>query len=184
MNTELSASSPYELLRSIQARSQAKAFGLPQKTEVRRTWSGIGFRFGGHHLVVPMGEVAEILEYPTLTRVPNAKSWVLGIANIRGSLLPVMDLKGFVEGENARVGRNSRVLVTHQENMSSGVLVDEVLGMRHFFEEEKLQGTGVFAESLRPFLDDGYRQGSQEWGVFSMKKLIESPKFMEVAGRG
>lgn len=183
MNTEPSTS-PYELLQTIQARSQAKAFGLPQKTEVRRTWSGIGFRFGGHHLVVPMGEVAEILEYPELTRVPNARFWVLGIANIRGSLLPVMDLKGFIEGENARLSRNSRVLVTHQENTSSGVLVDEVLGMRHFFEEEKLQDTHGFADTLRPFLEDGYRQGSREWGVFSMRKLIENPKFMEVAGRG
>ncbi|MCG6935614.1 MAG: chemotaxis protein CheW [Proteobacteria bacterium] len=183
MNTELSLP-PYELLQNIQARSQAKAFGLPQKTEVRRTWSGIGFRFGGHHLVVPLGEVAEILEYPDLTRVPNAKPWVLGIANIRGSLLPVLDLKGFVEGSNTKLSRISRVLVTHQENISSGVMIDEVLGMRHFFEEEKLQDVSEFADTLKPFLDDGYKQGEQNWGVFSMRKLILSPKFMEVAGRG
>jgi twitching motility protein PilI len=182
MNTQQGLT-PYELLQHIQARSQAKAFGLPQKTEVRRTWSGVGFRFGDHYLVVPMGEIAEILEYPELTRVPHAKPWVLGIANIRGSLLTVIDLNGFIEGKNTKLSRNSRVLVTQQENMSSGLLVDEVLGMRHFFEEEKLPDTSEFKDTLRPFLNDGYRQGDQEWGVFSMYKLIDNPGFMEVAGR-
>lgn len=183
MNAEQSLA-PYELLQNIEARSQARAFGLPQQVEVRRTWSGIGFRFGEHFLVVPMGEIAEILEYPALTRLPNAQSWVKGIANIRGSLLPIMDLNGFIEGENTALSRSSRVLVTHQASLSTGLLIDEVLGMHHFFEEEKLNDTNEFAGKLQPFLDGGYRQGQRNWGVFSMTKLTEHPQFMEVADRG
>ena len=63
---------PYELLREIERRSQTKALGLPQQIEVRRTWSGIGFRVGVAKLVAPMREVGEILEYPDLTHVPSA----------------------------------------------------------------------------------------------------------------
>ncbi len=177
------ALSPFELLREIEVRSQTQALGLPQQIEVRRTWSGIGYRMGDIRLVSPMGEIAEILEYPSLSRVPSAQPWVLGIANIRGSLLPIMDLKGFVEGENTHLSKRSRVLVIQSGELSCGLVVDEVLGLRHFFEEEKIPQMTTLDERLHAFLDGGYRQGEANWGVFSMLKLAAHPRFLEVAAR-
>jgi len=174
---------PYELLREIEQRSQTKALGLPQQIEVRRTWSGIGFRLGDAQLVAPMGEVGEILEYPDLTRVPSAMAWVKGIANIRGSLLPIMDLNGFITGDLTRLQRRSRVLVMRRGGLNCGLLVDEVMGLRHFFEEEKLSAVEGVADELHTFVEGAYRQGEQTWGVFSMRKLAENPKFMEVTAR-
>ena len=174
---------PYELLRDIEQRSQTKALGLPQQIEVRRTWSGIGFRLGDAQLVAPMGEVGEILEYPDLTRVPSAMAWVKGIANIRGSLLPIMDLNGFICGDLTRLQRRSRVLVMRRGGLNCGLLVDEVMGLRHFFEEEKLSVVEDVADKLHTFVEGAYRQGEQIWGIFSMRKLAENPQFMEVTAR-
>jgi twitching motility protein PilI len=184
MSEALRSLPPFELLRKIEARSQAKALGLPQQIEVRRTWSGIGFRAGSSRLVTPMGEIAEILEYPGMTRVPSALPWVKGIANIRGSLLPVMDLYGFVSGSHTVPGRRSRVLVMRHENFECGLLVDEVLGLRHFFEEEKQPGPEGVTDEFAPFVEGAYRQGDTVWGIFSPRKLAETPAFMEVASRG
>ena len=175
---------PYELLREIEQRSQTKALGLPQQIEVRRTWSGIGFRLGAIQLVAPMGEVGEILEYPDLTQVPSAKAWVKGIANIRGSLLPIMDLNGFITGELTQLQRRSRVLVLQRGGLNCGLLVDEVLGLRHFFEEEKLSAVEGIGEEMQTFVEGAYRQGEQTWGIFSMRKLADNPQFMEVTARG
>ncbi len=174
---------PYDLLRDIEARSKSQALGLPQQIEVRRTWSGIGFQMGHSQLVSPMGEIAEILEYPPLTRIPSAHHWVRGIANIRGSLLPVIDLQGFVVGENTQLERRSRVLVIEQGDLSCGLLIDAVFGLRHYFEEEKLDDVQTFADPVQEFLDGGYRQGDVDWGIFSMKKLAQHPRFREVAVR-
>ncbi len=178
------AGTPYELLRTIEQRSRERALGLPQQIEVRRTWSGIGFRFGAHHLVAPMGEITEILEYPSLTRVPSALPWVRGIANVRGSLLPIMDLKGFVTGEQTELTRRSRVLVVQRGDLRTGLLVDEVLGMRHFFDEEKLPRVDSLDPALQDFVEGAYRQGEQDWGVFSVDRLVENPRFREVAAQG
>ncbi len=178
------AETPYELLRSIEARSREKALGLPQQIEVRRTWSGIGFRFGPHHFVAPMGAITEILEYPSLTRVPSALPWVRGIANVRGSLLPIMDLKGFVTGEQTDLTRRSRVLVVQRGDLHTGLLVDEVLGLRHFFDEEKLPDAGELDPVVQDFVEGAYRQGEQNWGVFSLDKLVTNPRFREVAAQG
>ena len=174
---------PYELLREIEKRSQTKALGLPQQIEVRRTWSGIGFRLGETQLVAPMGDVGEILEYPSLTHVPSAMAWVKGIANIRGSLLPIMDLSGFILGEPIHLQRRSRVLVMRRRGLNCGLLVNEVMGLRHFFEEEKVATAEGIANKLSAFVDGAYRKGEQTWGLFSMRKLAETPEFMEVAAR-
>ncbi len=174
---------PYELLREIEQRSQSKALGLPQQIEVRRTWSGIGFRLGKTQLVAPMGDVGEILEYPKLTHVPSAMAWVKGIANIRGSLLPIMDLNGFIMDEPVNLQRRSRVLVMRRGGLNCGLLVDEVLGLRHFFEEEKVTTAKGIEKKLSAFVDGAYQQGEQTWGIFSMRKLAETPEFLEVAVR-
>jgi len=175
---------PFQLLREIETRSQQKALGLPQKAEVRRTWSGIGFRLGEQWLVSPTDEVLEILKYPALTRVPSALSWVKGIANIRGTLVPVMDLRAFLEGDPIKLARQSRVLVIQQGGFTSGLLVDEVLGMRHFFEEERSPDMPGFSENLSPYLGGAFKQGNQVWGIFDMRNLAKSPRFLEVASRG
>lgn len=175
---------PFALLRDIENRSQQKALGLPQKTEARRTWSGIGFRLGDQRLVSPTDEVLEILKYPSLTRVPSALSWVKGIANIRGSLVPVMDLKAFLGDDPIKLQRESRVLVIQQGGFTSGLLVDEVLGMRHFFEEERSNQMPEVSDNLASYLNGAFKQGNTVWGIFDMRNLAKSTRFMEVASRG
>lgn len=177
------STTPYILLRDIETRSRTRARGLPQQVEVRRTWSGIGFRVGDLLLVSSLGEISEMLIYPTLTRVPHAKSWVRGIANMRGMLLPIMDLRGFIEGTTTELGRRSRVLIIQHENLSAGLLVDEAMGLRHFFDEERVGGLSSLPDAYSKFVVGGYKQGNTQWGVFSMDKLATHRGFLEVAAR-
>ncbi len=172
------------LLRQVEERSRQHALGLPQQVEVRRTWSGIGFRIDDLHLVTSLDEVREIFEFPSVTRVPGAREWVRGIANVRGMLLPIMDLKGFVTGTGADLGRRSRVIVLRFGDLAAGLLVDEVFGMRHFFDEEYTQTPPQAQEVLQAYLRGAYQQGTTHWGVFSMHALAEDPRFMEVGARG
>ncbi len=172
---------PILLLREYEQRCKATARGLPKQIEVKRTWDGIGFRVGQHKLVSALGDVHEILPYPELTRVPGTKPWVKGIANIRGNLLTVLDLRGFLFGDNVRLGRNERVLVMQNAGVTAGVLVDEVLGLRHFTEEEATREEHELGERLSSFLAGTYREESGLWGVFSMLSLVENAEFMQVA---
>ncbi len=175
--------SAFDLLKQIDARSRQRALGLPQKVEVRRTWTGVGFRVGDSRLVVAMNEVNEILRYPNITKVPSAVRWVKGLANIRGNLLPVMDMRGFVENESIRVGKSSRVLVMSHGELSSGLLVDEVYGMRHFFTEEHSKEVPPVSAKLKQYLKGSFVQNEITWGVFSVEKLAQSSEFLNIAAR-
>jgi len=181
--TAAESTSPYELIKDIEARSRTRAIGLPQQVEVRRTWSGIGFRVGELLLVSSLGDVGEILIYPQLTKLPHAKRWVKGVSNNRGTLLPVLDLRGFIEGIATEINKRSRVLLVEHGNISVGLLVDEAMGLRHFFDEERVGGLSSLPDAYREYVGGGYKQGNTQWAVFNMEKLIEHRKFMEVAVR-
>jgi twitching motility protein PilI len=177
------STTPYALIKEIESRSRTRALGLPQQVEMRRTWSGIGFRVGDLLMVSSLGQISEILVIPNMTRLPHAKFWVKGIANIRGTLLPVIDLRGFIENAQTEKTRRTRVLVVQYENLTAGLLVDEAMGLRHFFDEERVGGLSSMPDVYDEFVNGGYKQGNTQWGVFDMDKLVVHKRFLDVAVR-
>ncbi len=169
--------SPVRILLELERRSRESAAELPQKLEILEMWNGIAFRVKDKVYIAPMAEVSEILDLPALTRVPNSKSWVLGIANVRGSLLPIMDLPGFLTGQNTKPNKRSRVLVVNHELIHSGLLVDEVYGMRHFERDSWSRKLPKIDRSVAAYVDRCYKNEERAWPVFSMHKLAESPLF-------
>lgn len=172
---------PIDVLFDMELLSKRNAFALPEQIEVKSTWDGIGFRIGDYQLVTPMEQVSEILDYPVLTVVPGTKNWVKGVANIRGNLLPILDLKGFVTGSLTDIKRQSRVLVVHHHGISVGLLVDESLGLQHFLDEEHSKGAPNLDPTINRFLSGAYHQGNKQWWVIDFYQLVESTEFMHVA---
>lgn len=174
---------PYALLRDIENRSRTKALGIPQQEDIRKTWTGVGFRLGENYLLSTLEEVDEVLVSPEMTHVPNALFWVKGIANVRGMLLPIMDLQGFIEGNAIEIGRKTRVLLIKKGELISGLMVDEVFGMRHFFEEERVADVPDISENLNKYINGAFQQADKHWGIFDMDQLAEDPEFINVAAQ-
>ncbi|MBI2381200.1 MAG: purine-binding chemotaxis protein CheW [Gammaproteobacteria bacterium] len=171
---------PFDLFAELDARAQACASPLPSQEEVKERWTGVGFSLDGIHYVTPLNEVAEILTPPSLTRVPGAKPWVRGIANVRGMLLPVMDLHGFF-GRSARPAKTQRILVINHESVFSGVVVDEIQGLQHFDYEQGVEVGLPEDDPRRPYLAGGFQRGDRLWSIFSLHALAENESFIQVA---
>lgn len=171
-----------ELLRGIEQRSQAHAAGLPQQIEPPHSMEGVVFSLLDRRLIVPLNEVVELLPYPgAVTVVPGARSWVKGIANIRGTLLPLIDLQAFLGGSQITPDRRSRVLVIDHQDLVAGLLVESVIGLRHFLEENlrnDVRPEGV----LEQYATAAYEQDGEVWPVFSTYVLAENPEFQVAAG--
>ena len=100
------------LLQDMESRSRRFSRGLPQQIEIKVVWEGVLFSVAGLQAIAPMSEVKEILNFPpAVTKVPGAKPWMLGIANVRGTLLPIVDLQYFLGGGSITIGRRSRPAV-------------------------------------------------------------------------
>jgi len=173
--------SPFDLLLDLEARSKAGATGLPQQVEIRKPWSGIGFRIGEIQLVSAVGDVNEILHFPQLTSIPGTKSWVIGMANIRGTLIPIIDLNGYLGKKLTIINSKSRVLIIHNSDLRAGLLVDQVMGLRHFYDNEKTQQKPAVDKALNRYLSVEYLKDNGNWYVFSMKMLAENPEFLQVS---
>ncbi|HEY5601766.1 MAG TPA: chemotaxis protein CheW [Gammaproteobacteria bacterium] len=172
---------PIHLLYEIEQQCKKTAKGLPQRVDVKESWTGIGFRIGGLNLVAPLKQVNEILHYPRLTAVPGTQRWVKGVANIRGTLLPIVDLQGFLQDKPLPQTVKSRVLVVKREDLSVGLVVSEVLGLKHFQDHEKVTSVSRFDEALRGYVHGAFKQNSEEILVFSMYTLADNPAFFQVA---
>ena len=172
---------PILLLHNLDRRCRVHAYPLPQQLEVQHTWDGVGYRLGDIQLVSAMEQVREILTHVTVTRLPGVRPWVRGVANVRGTLLPILDLHGLIFGEVARMTPRSRVLVFRHQGIQAGLVVDEVLGMRHFLEEEFSADKERMSVPLHKFLRGTYQQGNEVWAVLDIHRLVETPEFTAVA---
>jgi twitching motility protein PilI len=178
---DLQQLTPFEALADYERRSLAHVAGLPEQIEAPGLWRGIGFRIGMHYLVSSINEVNEILTLPPLTIVPGTRGWLLGVANVRGNLVPVIDLKQYLEGERTQVTDSSRVLLVKQLGGSVGLLIDEVLGQRSFSEEQRADAVGEDDEHYSRFVAEKYPLGDVHWGQFSMNALVRTPDFVQAA---
>jgi purine-binding chemotaxis protein CheW len=85
-------------------------------------------RLGGCRYALPLSGVAEVGRPPTLTRVPGMPGWVAGVANWRGRVLAVLDLRPLLAGAPTDLDRRGRVVVVTHSGVSAGLLVEAVVG--------------------------------------------------------
>jgi twitching motility protein PilI len=173
---------PFELLKELEKRSRAVTAGNVAQTAAGPEWVGVAFRMGGETFLVAREETREVLGYPAaVTRIPGAKNWVKGLANVRGQLLPMVDLRQFLGSGATASGRNTRVVVVNHREIPAGLMVDEVLGFRRFAEAEfdpEAPPTVIRCDS---YLAGAFRRGGEVWPVLSLKSLVESQSFLQAA---
>lgn len=168
-------------LLSLAESSRAAARGLPAQADIRPLWSGIGFSLMGNNFVAPIGEVSEMLQIPNYTHLPGVQSWVKGVANVRGRLLPLFDLAAFFGDRLTGSRKHRRILVLETETLYSGLMVDRVFGMQHFPMDEYSEQSGVVPDNVAPFVSGSYPSGGQRWSLFRPALLADDPRFINAA---
>jgi len=168
-------------LADIDRRSRAQESLVPATVIKEEDWQGLAFVLDGVKVIAAMNEIRELLPYPeSVTRVPGTKNWMLGLANIRGELLPIVDLQLFIGGGAISVNEQSRVLVIRNQGTSTGLLVSSVIGMRHLPVSKKMTDAH-FEGSLGRYVYDVFGLEDGVWPVFSMAALANDEHFMAAA---
>ena len=87
----------------------------------------VSFLVEQERFTFPMLSVGEIIRVPTMVSVPLGPPQMMGLANLRGNVLPVYDLSAILLGRHAEVSDATRVVVVETDLGSIGFLVDRVL---------------------------------------------------------
>jgi purine-binding chemotaxis protein CheW len=84
----------------------------------------VGFRIGRETFGLPISIVREIVRVPEITAVPNAPDYIEGVINLRGRIIPVVDLRKRFGEEVEAASKKHRIVVVEMESRRIGLLVN------------------------------------------------------------
>ncbi|MDN4057919.1 chemotaxis protein CheW [Massilia sp. YIM B02769] len=170
----LSAPSPHALRRTRLRDYQAQLLARVQAAQDGSTQAvhQLGVSIGGQRYLLELAEAGEIVPPVALARVPRTQPWYLGLANIRGSLLGVVDLARYLDPKNSAAGPDARFLsLAPRLGLKCALLVTQVHGLRR-------------AEAMTPDTDAGALRlvdaDGQAWTPLSLAALAQEERFLHV----
>lgn len=86
----------------------------------------VGFMIGDEEYAVPILSIQEIIKPFTWTRVPQVPSYVLGVFNLRGSVIPLIDLRTKFGLPNKKQNEDTRFIVMRHGDDVAGFVIDRL----------------------------------------------------------
>lgn len=142
----------------------------------------VGFRIGRETFGLPIAMVREIVRVPDITSVPNVPDYVEGVINLRGRIIPVIDLRKRFGQKSLEADKRNRIVVVEVDTRALGLLVhsasevlkvppSEIESPQNVFQEgelsyvsgvAKLNGRLVILINLQRLLQASELRGIQE----------------------
>jgi purine-binding chemotaxis protein CheW len=127
----------------------------------------VGFRIGRETFGLPIAMVREIVRVPEITSVPNAPDYIEGVINLRGRIIPVVDLRKRFGEKVIEKSKRNRIVVVELESRAIGLIVNsasevikippsDIEAPHSVFQEGELNyitGVGKFRGRLVMMLD-------------------------------
>jgi len=140
-------------LEILKARSRALAVMDEKGKEEEAYLEVVEFLLAHEKYALELTHIREVYPLREFARLPCTPPFVLGIINVRGQILSIIDLKKFFELPEAGLTNLNRVIILQSEEMEFGILADEILGMRSI-PESAIQPslptlTGIRADYLK-----------------------------------
>lgn len=87
-------------------------------------------KFGGEQYGIDIKYIDNIVRMQRITRVPKVQSYIKGVTNLRGEIIPVVSIRLKMGLENDEYTKNTRIIIIRLDNGDViGILVDEVKGV-------------------------------------------------------
>ena len=129
-------------------------------------------RLGGCRYALPMASVAEVGRPPALTRVPGLPGFVAGVANWRGRVLAVLDLRSLLAADTGPLDRRGRLVVLHHGSVRVGLLVESVAGGAQLDPEALEPALAHLPESTGRLLSGQVTDAEGPYGVLDLDAVL------------
>lgn len=122
----------------------------------------VAFRLSEELYGIPITQVQEIIQKPSITRLPQMPDFVKGVVNLRGKIVPVIDLRNRFNMPVSAEESQTRIIVSQIGTQSVGLVVDSVKGVSNLNEDtidplpetvratekQYLEGVGKMADGI------------------------------------
>ena len=121
----------------------------------------VSFTLGEETYAINAARVNEVLRYTEITPVPGAPAFILGIINLRGNVVTVINGRGVFGLANQAVSEQSRIIVVEIEDFVLGVVVDKVSAIVDLNEQEIETPPATGDETGARFIHGVYNENDQ-----------------------
>lgn len=169
-----------QALRELQERLAQR---MQAARETTQTAHWLAVECAGQALLFPLKQAAEIFAPVPLKPVPYAKSWMLGVANLRGGLHVVVDLASFLglrESGGWQEAQQARLVALNPElNINCALQVDKLLGLRG---DEHMKPDDDEVAGHRPRFAGARLKDQQgkRWQVLDLEALSRHEQFLRI----
>jgi purine-binding chemotaxis protein CheW len=137
----------------------------------------VGFRIGNETFGVRIGSVREIVRVPEITAVPSAPETVEGVINLRGKIIPVMDLRKRFGQSEIQPDKKNRILVVELENKLVGLIVNAASEVLKIAPSEIEAPGNLFAEGESSYVTGVGKLKGRLIILLDIAKLLHRPEF-------
>lgn len=117
-------------------------------------------------------EVVEIIRVQTITEVPGIKDYISGMINLRGKIIPVINLRKRYHMEHEPFTKKNRIVIIEEANEDIGLIVDEVV-MVTYIEELDLEPPLEMFNSLEKGCFKGFAKVKDKLiGILNKNKVL------------
>ncbi len=164
-------------LRQFQTDLVDRMQAAREQTEVHDNQLGVAI--GQARWLLSLQEIGEIVPYAAITDVPLTKAWYLGLVNIRGNLVSVIDFASFQGLAPTPVDNASRIVTFAPTlGINCGLLVSRVLGLRNVSRMEPLSNPD---ENTDAWTGQTYRDNdSLEWSSLKLAPIAQDSRFLQI----
>jgi twitching motility protein PilI len=164
-----------EFQTQLVERMQAARSGAEIQTSM------LGLQIGQTRWLLDLPEAGEIVSVGNITPVPLTKDWYLGLTNIRGNLVGVIDLARFLGMPATAVEKESRIVAFSPVlAFNCGLLVSRVLGLRKIADMEK-QAPSADGDAAAPWSGARYVDRDMHvWTELKLSEIVQDPQFLQV----
>jgi len=147
---------------------------------MEKDYQVVGFRIGNETYGVRIGAVREIVRVPEITSVPNAPDAIEGVINLRGKIIPVMDLRKRFGIEAVQPDKKNRILVVELENKLLGLIVSSASEVLKIPPSEIAAPSTVFAEGESSYVTGVGKLKGRLIILLDIARLLRQPEFKKL----
>lgn len=150
----------------------------------KRTSTYLSFKLAGEVYAINVSQIINILEMAPFTKVPKVPPYMLGVINLRGKVLPVIDLRKKLEIPESQTSQETCIIVveipTSDEKTLIGIVVDEVLAVETIEEDMINPAPSIGTKINTDFIAGVAEVDSSFIMLLVLEKIIMAEDILEV----
>jgi purine-binding chemotaxis protein CheW len=134
----------------------------------------LAFSLGGENYCAEIHQIRSVVRIESITRIPGAPDFVIGVTNLRGQILPVIDIRSFFGLAQRKRTEKNRVIVSDVTGSAIGIMADEVKQAMEIEEAAIQPPLATVSEKLAAYTKGQVQVGSDILIMLDLDKALRS----------